>query len=735
MLYTDSEPYSLLAEVSIMTEREKHNIVMNEHIKRINRSLICGWFLIVIILFCCYTLEVVKGERSIGYLLCFTALTALPADAALVFYRRKPDRYDLRYVIVTGYFIFYTFVMLTGSTSLVFTYILPMLSLLVLYHQPKLILYVGTASMALNLLTILNRVVRGELTLHNSKDAEIQVAVLFVCFLGAYLATRLYDDIHRKNEEYTSRLSTQNEEIQRMTIQTIMTIANTIDAKDEYTRGHSRRVSEYAAAIAKELGLSENEVSDIRFIGLLHDIGKIGIPDSVLNKPGKLTDEEYQVMKSHTTIGAEILKDINMIEGLDTGAKYHHERFDGHGYPDGLSGEDIPYFARIIAVADAYDAMSSNRIYRRHLDPSRVTDELKRGIGVQWDPDCVNALLRLLQENRLPEMRPETDMVRHATTILTRVISVAETSAAGERMGRDELTGVYGRDAGRDAIQSAIYQTGGGWLLLFNIDHFHRLNQVSGFAVGDACLKLLAEQIKAAYDECIIARFGSDEFAVYVPGGGDDAAETLAQRFYRQFDKALLPDGVSEGLSVSIGMTEIFTEKDRVMVLYEHANKALYVAKQRGGGTYYCHQVEAEEESGDGVISADLARLVNEVSAGTGADTVLSDGSTLREALSGAARANEKFVRVVLFTIRSAKNEKPAVDERDRVMELLRGVVAEAALTGDVVVKYSSTQFALFATQHSAASLPERIDRILTDFFKLYSQGEFELHYDAAPLA
>ena len=699
---------------------------MNEHFKHVNRSLVCGWLLIVAILFFSYIIEVVKGERTLGYLVVFSIVTVIPAGIVYLRYRRRQDSYMLRYEIVSGYFLMYCYVMLTGSTPLVFCYILPLLSLLVLYHQPKIILYTGTASLVLNVLTIVNRAVRGELTVHNSKEVEIQLALLFLCFLGAYLATRLYDDIQRKNEEYTHRLSEQNEDIQRMTIQTIMTIANTIDAKDEYTRGHSRRVAEYAAAIAKELGLSAEEVSDIRYIGLLHDIGKIGIPDSVLNKPGKLTNEEYQVMKSHTTIGADILKDINMIEGLDTGAKYHHERYDGRGYPDGLVGEDIPYFARIIAVADAYDAMSSNRIYRRHLDASRVTDELKRGVGTQWDPRCTEALLRLIEKNALPELNPETDMVRHATTILTRVINVAENSALGERRDSDELTGVYVRDAGKDAMQSAIFQNGCGWLLLFNIDHFHRLNQVNGFAVGDACLKLLAQVISGVFDDAVVARFGSDEFVAYLPSSCK--AEELAARFYDGMNAAPLPSGAAEKPSVSIGMTEIFTEKDRVMVLYENANKALYVAKQRGGNTFYCHQVESDDAS-SAFGSVDLERLVSEAGA-----EKMPDGSKLRALLSVAADKGVAYKKVALFTIRNAKGENPGIDERDRVMTLLREIIESAAEESDLTVKYSSTQFAFFTTAGSTEALDKHTNRILTDFFKVYGQGEFELRCETASL-
>jgi energy-coupling factor transport system substrate-specific component len=130
----------------------------------------------------------------------------------------------------------------------------------------------------------------------------------------------------------------------------------------------------------------------------MHDIGKIAIPDGVLNKVGRLTDEEYAKMKSHVLSGAEILKDFTLVEHVEEGTRYHHERYDGKGYPDGLKGEEIPLYARIIGVADAFDAMTSNRVYRNHMDTDYVMNEMKRGRGTQFDPDALDAFLRLVDK-------------------------------------------------------------------------------------------------------------------------------------------------------------------------------------------------------------------------------------------------------------------------------------------------------------------------------------------------
>lgn len=188
--------------------------------------------------------------------------------------------------------------------------------------------------------------------------------------------------------------------------QTALALVTAIDAKDEYTHGHSRRVAEYSKRIAQESGLSEDECDKIYFAALLHDVGKIGIRDSILTKEGKLTKEEFDVIKQHPALGNNILKEINSTPYLSIGAHYHHERYDGTGYPEGIKGEDIPNMARIIAVADAYDAMTSSRSYRTPLAQQKVREELVKGLGTQFDPKYAITMVHILDtdtEYRLKE--------------------------------------------------------------------------------------------------------------------------------------------------------------------------------------------------------------------------------------------------------------------------------------------------------------------------------------------
>jgi energy-coupling factor transport system substrate-specific component len=194
--------------------------------------------------------------------------------------------------------------------------------------------------------------------------------------------------------------------------QTVKTIARAVDAKDPRTGGHSRRVALYSRQMAKEYGLSEKDCQDIDWAASLHDIGKIAIPDRILNKDSRLTDEEYAMMKSHTMEGAKILSDFTFLDHVTEGAEYHHERVDGRGYPKGLKGEEIPLYARIIGVADAFDAMTANRVYRKQMDFGYVLGELEKGRGTQFDAQFVDILLKLIRNgtidmNKLYGVNPE----------------------------------------------------------------------------------------------------------------------------------------------------------------------------------------------------------------------------------------------------------------------------------------------------------------------------------------
>ena len=176
--------------------------------------------------------------------------------------------------------------------------------------------------------------------------------------------------------------------------------ASFIDTRDEYTKMHSTHVAEYSKMIAAEMGFDEDFQKNIYYMGMMHDVGKVLIPKEILCKTAKLNDDEWREMKRHTTYGGEILESFKFVKGIREAALYHHERYDGKGYPEGLSGEAIPIQARIIAVADSYDAMHTNRSYRRHLSDEAIVSELEKNKSLQFDPDAADALLRILKSGK-----------------------------------------------------------------------------------------------------------------------------------------------------------------------------------------------------------------------------------------------------------------------------------------------------------------------------------------------
>jgi putative nucleotidyltransferase with HDIG domain len=178
---------------------------------------------------------------------------------------------------------------------------------------------------------------------------------------------------------------------QELFLETIRTLAAAIDAKDPYTKGHSERVSAYSMAIARHLGLGFDDIFHVRIAAILHDVGKLGVRDGILNKPGGLTDEEYEIMRRHPGIGAQIMTPISKLKSIIPGIRNHHETWDGRGYPDKLKGEQIPMVARIIGVADTFDAMTTNRPYQKAMPLAHVTAKMKAMAGTRFDPEVVVA--------------------------------------------------------------------------------------------------------------------------------------------------------------------------------------------------------------------------------------------------------------------------------------------------------------------------------------------------------
>ena len=244
-----------------------------------------------------------------------------------------------------------------------------------------------------------------ELSVEIVKEKAFYEQLWFIILVGALALICLAAVTHFYILRRTRALEKKQQESMAFISEITEAFAKVIDMKDKYTNGHSNRVAKYTAMLAKELGCDDETIERYYRIALLHDIGKIGVPSEVLNKNGKLTDEEFEIIKSHSSKGYEALKDISIMPELATGAGAHHERPDGKGYPNHLSGDEIPRVAQIIAVADCFDAMYSNRPYRKRMNFEKAVSIIKDVSGTQLTPDVVDAFLRLVDkgEFRAPD--------------------------------------------------------------------------------------------------------------------------------------------------------------------------------------------------------------------------------------------------------------------------------------------------------------------------------------------
>ena len=263
--------------------------------------------------------------------------------------------------------------------------------------------------------------------------------VWMVILLYHFALFDMDEAIKEAKERELMTLQDEEKRIYRLFGQTAEALATAIDAKDKYTHGHSTRVADYSVKIARALGKSEEDVQKVYYAALLHDVGKIGVPDSIINKDGKLTDEEFAQIKLHPVHGNKILSRISESPYLSIGAHYHHERYDGRGYPTGLKGEDIPEIARIIAVADSYDAMTSKRSYRDPLPQQKVREELFKGIGTQFDPEFARLMISFIDTDTSYIMQEGEQFTNQAVTTRLRCSDLYTERTEGSELN-DRIT-------------------------------------------------------------------------------------------------------------------------------------------------------------------------------------------------------------------------------------------------------------------------------------------------------
>lgn len=295
------------------------------------------------------------------------------------------------------------------------------------------------ANMALLTTTCISNYTVGELFALNEINPEPWISLLVF-----YITPRciIYVAFMSVCNSLVEIVSTSRKKTERLSIRTITALSDAVDAKDRYTSGHSKRVAKYSKMIAERLGKSKEEQDEIYRAGLLHDIGKIRIPEEIINKPSRLTDEEYNIIKIHPVTGYHILWGITDDNHAAVAAKHHHERYDGKGYPNGLAGNEIPEIARIIGVADAYDAMASNRSYRDALPQEVVREEIRKGKGTQFDPQMADIMLQLIDEDKDYTMKENASQKRRILVVDHEEKNIEEVEAIMKEEPRYEIVGL-----------------------------------------------------------------------------------------------------------------------------------------------------------------------------------------------------------------------------------------------------------------------------------------------------
>lgn len=538
----------------------------------------------------------------------------------------------------------------------------------------------------------------------------------------------------RKNLE--QQVIQKTEEVEHLTLQTVTTFANAIDAKDSYTNGHSLRVAKYCKKLVSHLGWSELETRNLYYTALLHDIGKIGVPDSILNKPSKLTPEEFEIIKTHPEIGEHILQNVMVVPYLGIGAYYHHEHYDGSGYPTGKKGEDIPLVGRIIGIADAVDAMRSDRAYRKHLDDNTVITELKKCSGTQFDPLLVDIMIDLLKEGI--DLVKDDSLYSDENELLTTVINeYVKTSKI------DTLTGLWNRTYVETHINTILKEkTVSLALLMIDLDNFKRVNDTWGHLAGDSLLVNVATAIRSILDKKDMAcRVGGDEFIIYLDSPInktyiEEKTRLLIQRIKQKVDNFNSPIKVTASVGIAIAPAH-GTDFNS---LYHNADKALYYVKHKGKNNFYIYGAESEQNYQDKfnpkqVDIKVLKQILTEHEIESGPYQVnVKEFEKIYQLLSRNAHRTNEPLQMILFTFTDRSGNIPNSVDLEEALRKLVKTVRSSLRIGDVAVKYNSSQYVLLLKGSTKQNAIYIVNRILKNYTKSGIPENIIFHVSMEPV-
>ena len=547
-----------------------------------------------------------------------------------------------------------------------------------------------------------------------------------------FLQSNLKEEVARQ----TAKAEERSRKIEQMSLQTIHTLANAIDAKDPYTKGHSARVSQYSVMMAEALGWDKDKVENLRYAALLHDIGKIGVPDSILNNPKKLSDAEYSIIKGHANMGGDILKNRMMVEGAEDVARSHHERFDGSGYPRGLEGENISEQARIVSIADAFDAMSSKRIYRRAYSFDFIRNELIEGKGKQFDPYLVDIFIGLWDHGLLDvilknDSVEEDDGMEASSALLQEVM---ESFVA--QNGVDDIditTGIMSRTTGEAAI-AQVMQEENGCFIFFDVDNLKKINDTNGHKAGDRVLKLMGDTLIANSENSLCCRLGGDEFLFFMKNVSKDEAEQKVQKIINEFVEKKNEDAEIAVASLSAGLI-MSTPADTYAEAYNKADKALYHVKQNGKDGYSFYNSDSESARNEKV---DINRLVNGIkNSGSyeGAmDVEYRQFAKLFEYIANLEKRYAHPFKLVMITLEASDEESPRMDELEDAMFCMEQSIRQTVRNVDIVTRYSRQQFLVILLVPDIEGVNLVVERIFRGYYKMNRSGAFTPTYSIADM-
>lgn len=534
------------------------------------------------------------------------------------------------------------------------------------------------------------------------------------------------------NEEVARQTAVAEErsrKIEQMSLQTIQTLAHAIDAKDPYTKGHSTRVSQHSVMVAQALGWDRERIDELQYAALLHDIGKIGIPDSILNKPTRLTDVEYAIVKSHTTMGGDILKDKITIGIAEDVARSHHERYDGTGYPRGLKGEEISEEARIVAIADAFDAMNSNRIYRKACDAARIRRELIEGKGKQFDPHFADVFIGLWDQGLLnldaeADSSAEYGDLEASSALLQQVMERFAAQNAADEI--DLTTGIMGRAAGEAAI-AKVMQERNGWFVLLDMDNLKKINDTSGHTAGDRALKLTGETLADNSEAGLCSRLGGDEFILFIEDVSREEAEAAVQKVISDFNEKKKADIDISVASLSAGVAVSTTAEDYT-IIFNKADKALYHVKQNGKSGYYFYSSDADA---DGKVDAEkIVSSIRTSGSYEGAlDVEYRQFARLYEYISNLEHRFAHPFKLILVELEAPDEKTPQTEEMERAMYFMEQSIRQTIRSVDVVTRYSRRQYLIILVGTDNEGVKIVIDRVFRGYYKMSGSGIFSPRY------